>query len=119
MNPSALPVGTMIRLTGPNVHLERTTDGWAEVYYHCVDCAADWTYKPERLVSTGDAHSAQKIDPNLDATLDTEDGWEVITVPAEWLRIELTGLLDSLDDHVTPENVHDALRALAIDAGLS
>jgi len=123
MNPSALPEGTAIRVSypdhaGASIELERTSDGWAEVGYHCVDCAADWTYKPEGLVSTGDAHSASKVG-DLDAILEREGTWEVVSVSAAWLRDELTGLLDSLDDHVTPENVHTALRDLAIDAGLS
>jgi len=86
---------------------ERTPDGWTEVNAHCVDCVNLW--HPDGTPANYDAG---------DAVLDMSAG-TVTHVPAEWLRLELLGLIDSLDEHVTPEDVGTALRNLAIDAGLS
>lgn len=105
----ALPEGTIIS-TGeaPNVlEAERTATGWTEMNAHCVDCVSEW--HPDGAPANWDAG---------DTVLDLGSA-TVTHVPAEWLRHELTGLLDSLDEHVTPEDVATAIRGLGIDAGLS
>ncbi|UVK61402.1 hypothetical protein SEA_GINGERBUG_68 [Microbacterium phage Gingerbug] len=123
MNPSALPQGTVIRVGYPekgsgreSIDLERVEGGWAEVGYHCVDCAADWTYKPEGLISTGDKYSAEKVG-DLDAILEREGTWEVVSVPAAWLADRLQALVDSMEN--SPDYYQASIAEVALDAGLS
>lgn len=134
MNPSALPVGTMIRLTGENdLRLYRTTEGWAEAVYHCVDCARAWTYTPEGLKGDSNALAVKNGEEDaalLDSLLMADDTWEVVSVPAEWLRDALLGALSVMesDDYYDAKPhkgvrdlylLRDGVRGVALDAGLS
>lgn len=121
MNPLALPQGTVIRVGYPDpgsgraeVELERTEKGWLEVGYHCIDCAASWDYTPTGLQGDVNAASGGLRSLDLDATLDREGTWEVVSVPAKWLADRLEAILP-LD---TPEADAD-VRSIALDAGLS
>lgn len=122
MNPSALPVGTMIRLTGENdLRLYRTTEGWAEAVYHCIDCARAWTYTPEGLKGDSNALAVKNGEEDaalLDSLLMADDTWEVLSVPADWLAVQFT-LLEANATTDVPDTMLAAIREVAIDAGLS
>ena len=95
MSPSALPMGTVIRLTGPEKYagylLRRTEGGW---------CSRDST------------------PPDLGVILATRESWEVVAVPADWLAVRLT-LLEANATTDVPDEILDAIREVALDAGLS
>lgn len=74
--------------------VERYGDRWDETNYHCTECVEEFTHE------------------QFDALLTDADGWEVVAVPASWLRTEVQDMLDSLDDHVTPDDMAGALRGL-------
>lgn len=125
MNPSALPLGTVIRVGYPNpgygrdsIELERIERGWAEVNAHCVDCAACWYYESDGLRGDLNATASTSNPQDLDGILEREGTWEVVSVPATWLSERLQGLLRVVDD-VTRFDVDEALRELALDSGLS
>ena len=100
----ALPEGTIISVwEAPNVtEAERTATGWVEMNSHCVDCVSEW--HPDGTPANWNAG---------EETLDLGSA-DVSHVPAEWLRERLLGLMPL----GAPED-DDAVRALAIDAGLS
>ena len=100
MRAAEFPEGFQVRLidTDPEKRgglvLERMLETWEEANYHCVDCVESFTHE------------------QVDALLADHEGWEVVHIPAEWLRAELQDMHDSLDDHVTHEDVATALRGL-------
>ena len=114
-----LPIGTVLELHGdlvPVGRIVRIDGGWAEEDPHCVDCAMAWiaqvdgTLKPEGY--PGPSERAE----DLKDVLAREDGWTVVSVPAQWLADELQAIMHA---HAGDgDALADAVAQLAHDAGL-
>ena len=109
---AALPEETLIVVgSSPDVvEAQRIEQGWVELNAHCVDCVRTW--HPDGMPDDQAGRTPMR--------LDLGDG-VVSHVPAEWLRDRLSALAERFERQWpdTPATAEDAIRELAIDAGLS
>lgn len=90
----AVPLGTIVRPLAWTYTYERIRDGWVQI--------SAW----------GERTVVETLPPGPA---------DVVLIPAEWLRDRLTALAESFERQWpdTPAAAEDAIRELAIDAGLS